>query len=278
MAEIAVKWVSEILNELSSTNTIDVNSLSTRLICLKDMFQLSTPSLIHSPNYVSPPPMPIYSMPAHAPKLSQVSPSQLSSSLSEEERMRRRSIVVLHCPESLDASPQGEIDHTFAVVSSILNHVGAACRPRDCYRMGTRLPGKKRPIKVVLPTSGFAKHAINNAKNLLHFPGSRIYIRPSLTEAERAAHNAAYKASRQQRVINRTPANLSPSTQTAVPSDSNIENDARQALRSSSTASIFSQISVANSIQPPASVLKSQIPVPTGKRGVIGTSKSQTLN
>lgn len=103
-----------------------------------------------------------------------------------EDAELRRSIVLLHVPESSSSVASERVAHDHAYVVELLNFLNVECSPVSVYRMGRFAQNKPRLIKVVLPASKFQRLAVRRAPRLRFSTTQKgVYLRPSLTWEER---------------------------------------------------------------------------------------------
>lgn len=95
----------------------------------------------------------------------------------------RRSVVFYRVPESSDPLPSIRSQSDKEMVINFINSLNVEASVDKCYRMGTQQPGKDRLIKVVLCSSSQQRQLIKSARQT---PGSKFYVRPSLSKEERA--------------------------------------------------------------------------------------------
>ncbi|RCN33118.1 hypothetical protein ANCCAN_21061 [Ancylostoma caninum] len=97
-----------------------------------------------------------------------------TSDFHESERLR--SIVISGVPELESAFIRDKLH--------ILAHLNVECFPVAVYRLGKQAH-RPRLIKVVLPSQKFQRMAVKRASLLRFFPEKGIFLRESLTDAER---------------------------------------------------------------------------------------------
>lgn len=111
-------------------------------------------------------------------------PLEMSEMVDAEKR--GRSLVLSGVPESASdlplSSKQQELESN---VSQLLDHLGVECRPVELYRMGKPNDSHPRLIKLVLPSRSHWVTALSNAYKLRSSRFKDVYIRKSLTAAER---------------------------------------------------------------------------------------------
>ena len=97
-----------------------------------------------------------------------------------QENERQQEIMLFGVSE--DASDLGE------TVKDIVGCVGAPAKPqvRDCCRIGVRVPGKIRPVKVTFSSKDDAKLTVQGGKNLKTSEKyGKVFIAPNRTPEER---------------------------------------------------------------------------------------------
>ncbi|EYC27267.1 hypothetical protein Y032_0009g618 [Ancylostoma ceylanicum] len=112
------------------------------------------------------------------------SPSANCASSDFHESERLRSIVISGVPELESPIIRDQLQHDFDRVLSILTHLSVECFPVAVYRLGKK-SHRPRLIKVVFPAQTFQRSAVKRAPLLRFFPEKGIFLRESLTEAER---------------------------------------------------------------------------------------------
>ncbi|KIH42416.1 hypothetical protein ANCDUO_27599 [Ancylostoma duodenale] len=128
----------------------------------------------------------------------QVSSSPTSANLSQSQKSmnpnsvtsfddveRNRSVVIAGVEESRAVQASLRVNYDFNCVSQIFDFLSIDCAPVSVYRMGRPRQGVARLLKVVLPASYFARLALRRASYLRHFKVKGIFMRPSLSKAER---------------------------------------------------------------------------------------------
>ncbi|KAK5965081.1 hypothetical protein GCK32_011808 [Trichostrongylus colubriformis] len=113
--------------------------------------------------------------------------TSINSSLprSCEEVERKRSVVIVGVVESTAPLSSVRVAHDIECVRRINDFLGIDCRPLCVYRMGRYVANKPRLLKVVFPSSFFASLLLRRAPKLRYFSERGIFIRASLTLAER---------------------------------------------------------------------------------------------
>jgi hypothetical protein len=108
--------------------------------------------------------------------------------IDQEEKERRRSIVVCGLKESMEPTHRGKFKQDFEQVEKLLDTLDIECGPIHVYRMGKPINNKPQFLKVVLPTSFYQSQCLKNAKTLKAAPGyDGVFIRPSMTKEQRQA-------------------------------------------------------------------------------------------
>lgn len=111
-------------------------------------------------------------------------PSVQSVPIDFYESERQRSIVISGVPELNSETVRGKLQYDFDSVLNILEHLNVECFPVAVYRLGKQ-SHRPRLIKAVLPARTFQRLAVKRASLLRFFPEKGIFLRESLTEAER---------------------------------------------------------------------------------------------
>ncbi|EYC30629.1 hypothetical protein Y032_0005g2760 [Ancylostoma ceylanicum] len=111
-------------------------------------------------------------------------PSACSASTDFHESERLRSIVISGVPELESPILRDKLQSDFDRVVSILTHLNIGCFPVAVYRLGKQ-SNRPRLIKCVLPAQTFQRLAVKRAPLLRFFPEKGIFLRESLTDAER---------------------------------------------------------------------------------------------
>lgn len=115
--------------------------------------------------------------------------SSSPNALSAEEIERKRSIVIAGVPESDDDSPYLKWKADKTKVTQILKQCEVESGAQ-IYRLGKPSPDKTRLIKAVFPASVFVGQALKGQKKMRSDPDmchQKVFIRPSLTKAQRDA-------------------------------------------------------------------------------------------
>lgn len=111
-------------------------------------------------------------------------PSEISETMEAEKRAR--SIVIHNLEEaSVDLPPSSKQRDLEDKVSSVLDVLGVECRPVEVYRMGQMGNDRPRLVKIVLPSRAHWRRALANSFRLRESVFSDVYIRRSMTAAER---------------------------------------------------------------------------------------------
>ncbi|KHJ77356.1 hypothetical protein OESDEN_23024 [Oesophagostomum dentatum] len=113
-----------------------------------------------------------------------------------EEKERLRSVVISNIPESAHPSFSVRNAYDGDCVRKILEHLSIDCTPLSFYRMGRPYPGRFRLMKIVFPSRFYRDLILRNAPRMRYFPGPAVFIRPSLTKAERESYRAQWRKSR----------------------------------------------------------------------------------
>ncbi|EYB98826.1 hypothetical protein Y032_0128g1464 [Ancylostoma ceylanicum] len=113
-----------------------------------------------------------------------------------DDAERARSLVFIGVPESTIDQPSARVAHDFQCVREIMDFLGIECAALAVYRMGRSNPSYPRLLKVVLPSSFFAKQMLRRAPRLKHFKAHGVFLRPSLTKEERERQRAERVARR----------------------------------------------------------------------------------
>lgn len=108
-------------------------------------------------------------------------PVKETSTASDDEKERRRSVVVSGLAESA-GTPSNRSESDKKQITNLLDEIDVEGTIVSCYRLGQKKEGRHRLLKVVLATSSQQRSLIANARKLkasATFP--RVFIRPSLT-------------------------------------------------------------------------------------------------
>lgn len=97
----------------------------------------------------------------------------------------KRAIVIRNLPEPNCPRSVDNVFHDLASVTEILAVLNVECLPKTVYRMGKPSSNHPRLLKVILPTSRFQKQVLRNASRLRFTPFRDVFLRESLTWAER---------------------------------------------------------------------------------------------
>ncbi|XGW10836.1 hypothetical protein V3C99_012393 [Haemonchus contortus] len=111
--------------------------------------------------------------------------------VSPVEVERKRSIVLIGVPESYAQLPSERLVSDINVLKKIFDYLGIECSPLTIYRMGRANAAVPRLLKVVLPSSFYARQVLRRAPRLRYFSIPKIFIRPSLTREERSRARTA---------------------------------------------------------------------------------------
>lgn len=98
---------------------------------------------------------------------------------------RLRSVVISGVVESTSSNVRERLEHDFDSVKSILSFLEIEAIPVSTYRLGRPIDGGNRLLKVVLPSSLFQRLAVRRAHRLRNFSAKGVFLRESLTLAER---------------------------------------------------------------------------------------------
>ncbi|KAL6741737.1 hypothetical protein Aduo_014964 [Ancylostoma duodenale] len=127
---------------------------------------------------------------------------------SYEDIERSRSLVLVGVPESRDSQSSNRISHDFTCERQIMDYLSIDCHPLSAYRMGRPSPTHSRLLKIVLPSSFFARTMLRRAYQLKYFPLKKgIFIRPSLPKERariRAEREARLSMQKPNTTMNRT--------------------------------------------------------------------------
>ncbi|EYC04930.1 hypothetical protein Y032_0021g309 [Ancylostoma ceylanicum] len=113
------------------------------------------------------------------------SDKSVESRTSFEEIERNRSVVISGVTESKAKNSTVRAHDDYVTVKEILDHLSVECNPLSVYRMGKPMTKRPRLLKVVLPTSFFQRQMLRRAHWLKSFSVRGIFVRPSLSKAER---------------------------------------------------------------------------------------------
>ncbi|XGW28740.1 hypothetical protein V3C99_008492 [Haemonchus contortus] len=103
-----------------------------------------------------------------------------------EADKRGRSLVASGIPESSpNISPSGKKRELEVKVTEVLDILGVECRPVEVYRMGKPDSSRPRLVKLVLPSKTHWITALTNSHRLRTSSFSTVFVRKSLTPAER---------------------------------------------------------------------------------------------
>ncbi|XGW14266.1 hypothetical protein V3C99_000529 [Haemonchus contortus] len=102
-----------------------------------------------------------------------------------EEKERLRSVVISNMPELSNPSAVARGIHDGNYLRNVLDFLSIECSPQAFYRLGRPMDGRARLMKVVFPCRFYRDLILKNAPRMRFFNKSGIYIRPSLTKAER---------------------------------------------------------------------------------------------
>ena len=124
---------------------------------------------------------------------------------------RNRSLVFGNLLEDTSLAPQAQADRDVALVAQILNTVGVSAKPVSIYRMGRFSHEKPRLLKVVMPSSKLQQFVLKNSSYLYNSCFRGVFIRKSLSLAERKNMSHTKPKTYQQTIRNRGPNNSIPS-------------------------------------------------------------------
>lgn len=109
------------------------------------------------------------------------------STIDAETKERKRSLVIYGMPESKETTGRGKFLDDKSTIGKLLDVLDVECEPTQIYRMGNPKNDKPRLVKVVLPSSYYKSDCLKNAKKLKTSEFTGVFIRPSMTKAERDA-------------------------------------------------------------------------------------------
>lgn len=109
---------------------------------------------------------------------------------------RNRSVVVAGLPESKVGHASSRVLEDYNHLRAMMDHLSIDCSCIAVYRLGRPSPDRSRLVKVILPSSYFARTMINRAPLLKSFHIKGVYIRASLTKEERDKRKAERAANR----------------------------------------------------------------------------------
>lgn len=104
-----------------------------------------------------------------------------------EEKERKRALVFSNVPESQATSSTARCRDDYGKVETVLESLGVEALPVAVYRMGAPSARYPRLLKVILSHSRAQKIALSRAPSLKNSPFNGVFIRPSLTAAQREA-------------------------------------------------------------------------------------------
>ncbi|KIH65078.1 hypothetical protein ANCDUO_04601 [Ancylostoma duodenale] len=112
-------------------------------------------------------------------------PQEVADAVHSEKK--ERSIVICGLPECGMEKPFLERQKNLEEkVAGILDVLKVDCLPEVVFRMGTYNETRPRLVKVVLPSRSHWAKALANAHVLSHIDYRNVYVRKSMTAAERA--------------------------------------------------------------------------------------------
>ena len=102
-----------------------------------------------------------------------------------DEKERLRSCVIMGLNESSGTTARIRHNDDSKAVEAILDELDLDCDAVYSYRLGKPEEGKRRLLKVVLPTKNHQRQLIMAAKNLKSSANfNKVFIRPSLTKIQ----------------------------------------------------------------------------------------------
>lgn len=104
-----------------------------------------------------------------------------------ERKEMERSIVIAGIPECRSSRAVDCINFDYDCVFKLISFLDVPVRPVAVYRMGRRVGGRPRLVKVVLPTSYFRDVIIKKSHLIRNSPFRGTFIRPSLPKSERTS-------------------------------------------------------------------------------------------
>ncbi|XGW11675.1 hypothetical protein V3C99_012840 [Haemonchus contortus] len=111
-------------------------------------------------------------------------PEEVSAGIEAEKR--GRSLVIAGLPESSpNLRPSAKQSELEAKVGDLLDVLGVECRPLEIYRLGKAMDTHPRLVKLVLPSRSYWITALSNSYRLRNSGFRNVYIRRSMTAAER---------------------------------------------------------------------------------------------
>ncbi|VDL72913.1 unnamed protein product, partial [Nippostrongylus brasiliensis] len=103
-----------------------------------------------------------------------------------EQERRSRSVVISGLPEAnANSSSLARQRDLQDKVDRLLEVLDVECKPSEVYRMGVPSQTRPRLVKVVFPTSAHWRRAVANARRLRSSEYRDVYLRRSMTAAER---------------------------------------------------------------------------------------------
>ncbi|KAK6044864.1 endonuclease/exonuclease/phosphatase family protein, partial [Cooperia oncophora] len=111
-------------------------------------------------------------------------PQEISEGIDAEKRAR--SLVISGLPEApVDMRPSARQDDLESKVCKLLDILRVECRPLEIYRLGKLADSRPRLVKLVLPSRSHWATALSNSRLLRDSEFANVYIRKSMTPAER---------------------------------------------------------------------------------------------
>ncbi|KAK6060387.1 hypothetical protein COOONC_01955, partial [Cooperia oncophora] len=111
-------------------------------------------------------------------------PQEISEGIDAEKRAR--SLVISGLPEApVDMRPSARQDDLDSKVCKLLDILRVECRPLEIYRLGKLADSLPRLVKLVLPSRSHWATALSNSRLLRDSEFANVYIRKSMTPAER---------------------------------------------------------------------------------------------
>ncbi|KAK6044307.1 endonuclease/exonuclease/phosphatase family protein, partial [Cooperia oncophora] len=110
--------------------------------------------------------------------------------MSYEDIERKRSVVVAGIQECVSPIASVRVSYDLNCIRRINDFLSVDCQPTSVYRMGRYVPGKPRLLKVVFPSSFFSSLLLRRAPKLRFFSEKGIFVRRSLSLAERQSLRA----------------------------------------------------------------------------------------
>ncbi|KAK6059051.1 hypothetical protein COOONC_03323 [Cooperia oncophora] len=108
-----------------------------------------------------------------------------SSAVAYDDVERKRSVIVAGIQECVSPIASVRVSYDLACIRRINDFLSIDCQPICVYRMGRYISGKPRLLKVVFPSSFFSSLLLKRAPKLRFFSEQGIFVRRSLSLAER---------------------------------------------------------------------------------------------